>query len=318
MVQGETAPNPSGFPFRAVLSDVDGTLLDANREVSARTGAAIRALCASGVPFALVTGRMPGGIEAIRRALGVPLPAVCLSGALVVDAENRPLASRTLSAAEASFVMGLVADSFPQLATSYFAGLDWFVGDASHPAVRREASIVRARPEKADLAGVLSAGRLPNKLFFTCADDPGRSLDLVARIKADCPGLNVIRSTNGVMVEVLPAASTRRPAHRTCSGPLGSNAATPSSSATTRTTSPCCVRRGAGSPWGTPPRAPGTPPTTWLLRLQRTASRGTSKGCCRRSDRRGWKTARQEGRGRRRAGGGPARGTATRGKPRAR
>ena len=204
MVQGETAPNPSGFPFRAVLSDVDGTLLDANREVSARTGAAIRALCASGVPFALVTGRMPGGIEAIRRALGVPLPAVCLSGALVVDAENRPLASRTLSAAEASFVMGLVADSFPQLATSYFAGLDWFVGDASHPAVRREASIVRAQPEKADLTGVLSAGRLPNKLFFTCADDPGRSLDLVARIKADCPGLNVIRSTNGVMVEVLP------------------------------------------------------------------------------------------------------------------
>ena len=198
-------PSPAAFPFRAVLSDVDGTLLDANREVSGRTAAAIRALNAADVPFALVTGRMPSGIEVIRRAFGIPMPAVCYSGALVVDAENRPIASTTLSGDEASFVMGLVADSFPQLATNYFAGLDWFVDDASHPAVQREISIVKARPERVDLAGVLSAGRLPNKLFFVCADDPSRSLDLVARIREGCPGVNVIRSSDGVMVEVLPA-----------------------------------------------------------------------------------------------------------------
>ena len=89
------------FPYRAVLSDIDGTLLDADRRVSERTARAVRTLTGNGIVFALVTGRMPSGIVEIRTALGGPVHAVCYSGALVLGPDNAVLASTKLQRCEA-------------------------------------------------------------------------------------------------------------------------------------------------------------------------------------------------------------------------
>lgn len=192
------------FPFAAVLSDIDGTLLDAAHGVSAATSAAVARLAGAGVPFALVTGRMPDGVDTVRAGLGRRVPAVCYSGALVLDGQDRIVASSELRAAEALAVLDMAARDFPGLAPCYFAGRSWLVSDASHPAVVREAGIVEARPEEADLRAVLASGRLPNKLFFSCAGAQALSTPLAEGLRRACPRLTVVRSTNGVMVEVLP------------------------------------------------------------------------------------------------------------------
>lgn len=199
------APSGTPFPFKVVLSDIDGTLLDAGRRVSPRTAGAVRRLCASGVAFALVTGRMPGGIAEVRRELGVAVHAVCYSGALVLDPDDAAVASTCLEAGEAAGVLAVVRGEFPQFEPCYFSGLDWFVADAAHPAVVREASIVRSEPREADLDALLGAGRLPNKLFCNCTYDIPAGAALADRLRNRFPELTVIRSTSGSMVEVLPA-----------------------------------------------------------------------------------------------------------------
>lgn len=192
------------FPFEVVLSDIDGTLLDASRSVSEGTVAAVRRLHAAGVPFALVTGRMPSGVAGVRAALAVPVPAVCYSGALVLDADGRVLSSATLCPGDARGVLDLVARDFPQLEPCYFAGLGWYVANPENPAVRREAAIVGACPQQADPDSLLDAGVLPNKLFCGCAHNPAAGRDLAEAVRRRFPKLTVICSAGGTMVEVVP------------------------------------------------------------------------------------------------------------------
>ncbi|MEC3957939.1 HAD family hydrolase [Nocardia sp. CDC153] len=80
-----------------VASDVDGTLIDHEERVSARTKAAIEALIADGVPFVLATGRPPRWIDPVVAGLGFAPLCVCGNGAVIYDsAADRVLDTRTL------------------------------------------------------------------------------------------------------------------------------------------------------------------------------------------------------------------------------
>jgi Cof subfamily protein (haloacid dehalogenase superfamily) len=84
---------------RLVASDVDGTLLDDNDRVTARTGLVIGRLVAAGTGFVLVTGRPPRWIPPIASQVGVVRYAVCANGAVLYDIdEDRVVWSRTLPA----------------------------------------------------------------------------------------------------------------------------------------------------------------------------------------------------------------------------
>ncbi|MBT2268423.1 HAD family hydrolase [Rhodococcus erythropolis] len=81
-----------------VASDVDGTLIDHDELVSARTRAAVRAVVESGTPFLLATGRPPRWISPVVEGLGYAPLAVCANGAVVYDSyADRVLSAATLS-----------------------------------------------------------------------------------------------------------------------------------------------------------------------------------------------------------------------------
>lgn len=192
------------FPYKAVLSDIDGTLLGPAGAVSALTVRAVGRLVRGGVPFALVTGRMPAGLTGVRAALGVPVPAVCYSGALVLDPQNRILSSSTIDSAWAAGVLSLARKRFRRLSPSYFSGLDWYVEDPEAPAILHEGDIVGARPQTGRFDALLERGMPPNKLFFSCAGNEELSAPLAEEITRAFPELTVIRSGRATMVEVLP------------------------------------------------------------------------------------------------------------------
>ncbi|MGB8506477.1 HAD family hydrolase, partial [Mycobacterium sp.] len=86
-------------PPALIASDVDGTLLDADELVTARTRAAVRAAIAGGATFVLATGRPPRWIGMVVDALGFAPMAVCANGAVLYDpGEDRIISARTLSA----------------------------------------------------------------------------------------------------------------------------------------------------------------------------------------------------------------------------
>jgi Cof subfamily protein (haloacid dehalogenase superfamily) len=79
------APIPVPDDVRLVGSDLDGTLLDPQMNVGARSLAAIPRLAAIGVPFVYVTGRPPRWLRPIVEQTGHAGMAVCANGAVIVD-----------------------------------------------------------------------------------------------------------------------------------------------------------------------------------------------------------------------------------------
>jgi Cof subfamily protein (haloacid dehalogenase superfamily) len=81
-----------------IASDVDGTLLDDDENISPRTRSAIHAAVDAGTRFVLATGRPPRWVHPVVDALGFAPMAVCANGAVIYDpATDRILSARTLS-----------------------------------------------------------------------------------------------------------------------------------------------------------------------------------------------------------------------------
>ena len=199
---GGTAARP---PFDAVLSDVDGTLLRPTHALSARTRDAVRACVARGMAFGIVSGRMPSGVIPLVAELGVPASVVCYSGAYVLGPAGEEVASVTIPVARAREVLALLDELWPSVEPCYFVGPHWFAENPDAPMVVREAGIVGAVPEPARYPALLDTGLAPNKIFCSCADAPGRSAEMERVLTARFPDLTVIRSTSGVLVEIVPA-----------------------------------------------------------------------------------------------------------------
>ncbi|MGI5146591.1 HAD family hydrolase [Plantactinospora sp. CA-294935] len=79
---------------RLVATDLDGTLLRADKTVSPRTVETISRISAEGVGVVLVTGRPIRWLQHVYDQLGQPLPTVCANGAVVYD----PVADQVLRA----------------------------------------------------------------------------------------------------------------------------------------------------------------------------------------------------------------------------
>lgn len=73
---------------KLVASDLDGTLLDSDGEVSPRTRAALEACWDAGIPVVGVTGRGPRLLDSVRAALDGRGIAVLAQGGFVVDLER--------------------------------------------------------------------------------------------------------------------------------------------------------------------------------------------------------------------------------------
>ncbi|MDR1828114.1 MAG: Cof-type HAD-IIB family hydrolase [Methylobacteriaceae bacterium] len=86
---------------RALVFDLDGTLLDVKKNIHPENLKAIRRAAAAGVEVLIATGRHPQATHIIHHRLGLSTPAICCNGACLYDfAAMRTLASNPMSPAE--------------------------------------------------------------------------------------------------------------------------------------------------------------------------------------------------------------------------
>jgi len=72
---------------KLICSDIDGTLLNKERELSTRTIAAIKKH--KGIPFILISSRMPQAMRHLQQELNIShLPLIAYNGGLIVDGNN--------------------------------------------------------------------------------------------------------------------------------------------------------------------------------------------------------------------------------------
>ncbi len=77
--------------IRMLALDVDGTLAAKGDEVTPRTREALAMAREHGIEVVIATGRRYRTTRRIVEALGMPVPAVCLGGALIKDHEEQTL-----------------------------------------------------------------------------------------------------------------------------------------------------------------------------------------------------------------------------------
>ncbi len=139
------APEPTaGLPVRMVLSDVDGTLVTPDKELTPRTIAAVRALAEAGIVFAVTSGRPPRGMAMLVDPLHLTTPISAFNGGMLVDVGMNVISQHEVPV----HVIEPVIDRIEGAGVDVwvYRGADWLVRDAAGAHVAREAATVRFDP----------------------------------------------------------------------------------------------------------------------------------------------------------------------------
>jgi len=108
-VTADRTPATDGT-LQLLVCDLDGTLLEPNGSISARTRSAVEAVREAGVRVAVATGRVPSGIASIVRDLDLDGPQITMHGALVTaPVGGETVFSATLGPEEVDELLSLAA-----------------------------------------------------------------------------------------------------------------------------------------------------------------------------------------------------------------
>lgn len=134
------APND----VRLFISDVDGTLLNTQKQVSPATEAAIKKLESAGIRFSLVSSRPAKGLKWLIDLLSIEDPCAALNGGTIIDSH--------LSVLSKQYIQAEIVQKIVQTIESYgmdpwiYTEADWYVRRVDAPHVRHEGDAVRFVP----------------------------------------------------------------------------------------------------------------------------------------------------------------------------
>lgn len=94
--------------YKLIAVDIDGTLLDSQKNLTAETFQAIHQAVQEGVIFTICTGRPIQGVEPLIAQLDLDLPFITYNGAVIVKGKSKEILSDLkMSAADVKTVMRL-------------------------------------------------------------------------------------------------------------------------------------------------------------------------------------------------------------------
>jgi hypothetical protein len=159
-----------------VLADVDGTLVTAEKVLTSRAGAAVKALHAAGIGFAITSGRPPRGMAMLIDPLALRTPIAGFNGGIFVKPDMTIMEEHVLAADVAERALEVILHH--GMDAWVYSGQDWLVRNPDAPHVAREQWTVKFAPTTvANFNDVLG-----NAVKIVGVSD---DLDLVARCEKD-------------------------------------------------------------------------------------------------------------------------------------
>jgi len=111
--------------FKVVVSDLDGTLLNKQHQISPRTRDTLHRLVEQGIKFVVATGRHHVDVRSIRDTLGLDIYLITSNGAVVHDKQDQLIFNQALPAAVAAELIALDRD--PSIHLNVYYGDEWLV-----------------------------------------------------------------------------------------------------------------------------------------------------------------------------------------------
>ena len=119
--------------YRAIYSDIDGTLLNRAHRMSPRTLAITRRLAQAGIPIILVSARPPLAITPFTDAIGGKQPLIAFNGALIADLHR----------------LEALLENDPAITSiNYYQGTHWYSPDPDNFWTVQEGDITSLRATK--------------------------------------------------------------------------------------------------------------------------------------------------------------------------
>ncbi|HEU5096325.1 MAG TPA: Cof-type HAD-IIB family hydrolase [Reyranella sp.] len=128
-----------------VLADVDGTLVNEQKELTKRAQAAVQSLHEAGIRFAITSGRPPRGMAMLLDALELDTPIAGFNGGLFVRPDLTIIEQKTLPEDVAARSIELIRAH--GLDAWVYRGNDWLITKRDAPHVDREAWTVKFEPK---------------------------------------------------------------------------------------------------------------------------------------------------------------------------
>src|SRR5271169_5456858 len=127
-----------------VLADVDGTLVTAEKVLTTRAEAAVKAIHTAGIVFAITSGRPPRGMAMLIDPLALRTPVAGFNGGIFVKPDMTIMGEHVLAAEVARRALEVILHH--SMDVWVYSGKGWFVRDANAPHVAREQWTVQFAP----------------------------------------------------------------------------------------------------------------------------------------------------------------------------
>lgn len=132
-------------PVRLLVSDIDGTLVTPDKQLTPAAIEAVAGLGRCGLPFTVISSRPARGMASVISRLAVSLPFAAFNGANIVAANGDLIEARRLDPAVAARALALLTRC--GIGVWVFADGDWLVLDLAGPELERERQTVGFDPK---------------------------------------------------------------------------------------------------------------------------------------------------------------------------
>jgi len=190
--------------IRLVVSDVDGTLVDQDKQLTEATIAAVGRLRAAGIGFTIISARPKSGIMPIVDALSIDGPVAAFNGGYVFTRAGATLFHETIDAEVArgalALAEGLAVDTW------VFADDRWHASTAGGDHVQHERIASNQEPIVRDEFNDLAARA--DKITFV-SDEPQVLRDLHARIERAHGGRATVAQSQTYYLDITAVAANK-------------------------------------------------------------------------------------------------------------
>lgn len=189
------------FP-KLIFSDLDGTLLNSQQQITPRTQQAILAAIAAGSKFIPVSARMPSAITPLLQQMKLVTPLIAYNGALICNAHRESIKSMELPVKTAQKICADVENKFSQLVWNVYGEDSWAAASTDHYWVPHEEQIVGLKAQRLATTSAIANFKLVHKVLLMGAPEAIKQAEpLISQrypaLSIACSSPNLIEITAG-------------------------------------------------------------------------------------------------------------------------